>query len=193
MYSRGSRLLSSVRAPLLLFYGAARAVLDSAFTEPGEQTRRGILGGHLVARLASAEPGDSPLKIYLHPEPAHRATASGRILDSSGEPVEGAFVAAWLGRETWAYEWRSTRTDDTGQFVLADLVLDIPLLLFVQKAGQAQQHEARIAIPERLPWREVQGLGLDESPQLGVGEIEGKCLHRRVVAGIAPDTRGVSQ
>ncbi len=58
MYSLSSRLLISVSVLLLLFFGATIAVLDSAFTEAGEQARRDILDGHLVALLAAAEPGD---------------------------------------------------------------------------------------------------------------------------------------
>ena len=44
---------------LLVFFGATIAVLDRAFTEAGEQARRDILDGHLVALLAAAEPDDS--------------------------------------------------------------------------------------------------------------------------------------
>ncbi len=58
MYSLSSRLLISVSVLLLLFFGATIAVLDLAFTEAGEQARRDILDGHLVALLAAAEPGD---------------------------------------------------------------------------------------------------------------------------------------
>ena len=58
MYSLSSRLLISVSVLLLLFFGATIGVLDSAFTEAGEQARRDILDGHLVALLAAAEPGD---------------------------------------------------------------------------------------------------------------------------------------
>ena len=58
MNSLSSRLLISVSVLLLLFFGATIAVLDTAFTEAGEQARRDILDGHLVALLAAAEPGD---------------------------------------------------------------------------------------------------------------------------------------
>src|SRR5210317_1220704 len=59
MYSLSSRLLISVSILLLLFFGATVAVLDTAFTEAGEQARRDILDGQLVALLAAAEPDDS--------------------------------------------------------------------------------------------------------------------------------------
>ena len=59
MNSLSSRLLISVSVLLLLFFGVTIAVLDTAFTEAGEQARRDILDGHLVALLAAAEPGDN--------------------------------------------------------------------------------------------------------------------------------------
>jgi len=58
MRSLSSRLLISVSVLLLLFFGATIAVLDTAFSEAGEQARRDILDGHLVALLAAAEPDD---------------------------------------------------------------------------------------------------------------------------------------
>lgn len=59
MNSLSSRLLISVSVLLLFFFGATIAVLDRAFTEAGEQARRDILDGHLVALLAAAEPDAS--------------------------------------------------------------------------------------------------------------------------------------
>lgn len=59
MYSLSSRLLISVSVLLLLFFGVTIAVLDTAFTEAGEQARRDILDGHLVALLGAAEPNDT--------------------------------------------------------------------------------------------------------------------------------------
>ncbi len=59
-----SRLLVSVSVLLLLFFGATIAVLDTAFSEAGEQARRDILDGQLVALLAAAEP-DAAGKLML--------------------------------------------------------------------------------------------------------------------------------
>ena len=59
MNSLSSRLLISVSVLLLIFFGATIAVLDRAFTEAGEQSRRDILDGHLVGLLAAAEPDDT--------------------------------------------------------------------------------------------------------------------------------------
>lgn len=58
MYSLSSRLLISVSILLLLFFGVTIAVLDTAFTGAGEQARRDILDGQLIALLAAAEPTD---------------------------------------------------------------------------------------------------------------------------------------
>ena len=58
MRSLSSRLLVSVSVLLFVFFGATIAVLDTAFTEAGEQSRRDILDGHLVGLLAAAEPDD---------------------------------------------------------------------------------------------------------------------------------------
>ena len=64
MRSLSSRLLVSVSVLLLLFFGATIAVLDTAFSEAGEQARRDILDGHLVALLGAAEPdGDGELAL----------------------------------------------------------------------------------------------------------------------------------
>ena len=59
MNSLSSRLLVSVSLLLLFFFGATIVVLDRAFTEAGEQARRDILDGQLVALLAAAEPDAS--------------------------------------------------------------------------------------------------------------------------------------
>lgn len=59
MYSLSSRLMISVSVLLLVFFGITIAVLDTAFTEAGEQARRDILDGHLVALLGAAEPNDA--------------------------------------------------------------------------------------------------------------------------------------
>ena len=58
MNSLSRRLLVSVSVLLLFFFGATIGVLDRAFTKAGEQARRDILDGHLVALLAAAEPDD---------------------------------------------------------------------------------------------------------------------------------------
>jgi two-component system sensor histidine kinase PhoQ len=64
MRSLSSRLLVSVSVLLLFFFGATIAVLNTAFTEAGEQARRDILDGHLIALLAAAEPdGTSELAL----------------------------------------------------------------------------------------------------------------------------------
>lgn len=59
MNSLSGRLLISVSVLLLFFFGATIAVLDRAFTEAGEQARRDILDGQIIALLAAAEPDAS--------------------------------------------------------------------------------------------------------------------------------------
>lgn len=59
MYSLSSRLLISVSVLLLIFFGATIAVLDTAFTEAGEQARRDALAGQVLTLLAAAEPDSS--------------------------------------------------------------------------------------------------------------------------------------
>ena len=79
MRSLSSRLLVSVSVLLLLFFGVTIAVLDTAFSEAGEQARRDILDGHLVALLAAAEPdgkGDLMLPERLR-EPRFENIGSG--------------------------------------------------------------------------------------------------------------------
>ena len=49
MRSLSSRLLVSVSLLLLVFFGATIAVLDTAFTEAGEQARRDILDGQSLS------------------------------------------------------------------------------------------------------------------------------------------------
>jgi two-component system sensor histidine kinase PhoQ len=58
MNSLSRRLLVSVSVLLLFFFGVTIGVLDRAFTKAGEQARRDILDGQLVALLAAAEPDD---------------------------------------------------------------------------------------------------------------------------------------
>lgn len=92
MHSLSSRLLISVSVLLLVFFGIIIAVLDTAFTEAGEQAHRDILDGHLVALLAAAEPddsGDLELPTIL-PEPRFGQIGSGlygELRDHDGEFV----------------------------------------------------------------------------------------------------------
>ena len=95
MNSLSSRLLISVSVLLLIFFGATIAVLDRAFTEAGEQSRRDILDGHLVALLAAAEPDDTGNLVM--PERL-REPRFGRI---------GSGLYAELRGENSAVLWRS--------------------------------------------------------------------------------------
>lgn len=64
MYSLSRRLLISVSVLLFLFFGATVGVLDTAFTEAGEQARRDHLDGQLVALLGAADPNDASELVF---------------------------------------------------------------------------------------------------------------------------------
>lgn len=90
MNSLSGRLLLSVSVLLLFFFGATIAVLDRAFTEAGEQARRDILDGHLIALLAAAEPDDAGHLVMPDRlrEPRFARLGSGlyaELRDTSGE------------------------------------------------------------------------------------------------------------
>jgi len=90
MNSLSSRLLISVSILLLFFFGATIAVLDRAFTKAGEQARRDILDGHLVALLAAAEPDETGELVmpYRLREPRFGRIGSGlyaELRDPAGE------------------------------------------------------------------------------------------------------------
>lgn len=131
MNSLSSRLLISVSVLLLLFFGATIAVLNTAFTEAGEQARRDILDGHLVALLAAAEPDDNgelALPERLR-EPRFGQVGSGlygelrnedgaviwRSRSALGLKIPGQNVPA-IGNHVFA---RETLTDDTPLLTLS--------------------------------------------------------------------------
>ncbi len=117
MRSLSSRLLVSVSVLLLVFFGATIAVLDSAFTEAGEQARRDILDGHLVALLAAAEPDDSgqlmlPERLR---EPRFENIGSGlyaELRDAGGEVI-------WRSRSALGLEIPKGVTPEPGNHLFA--------------------------------------------------------------------------
>jgi len=79
-------------------------------------------------------------------EPARRA--SGRVLDPSGQPLAGAYVAAvanefdrgrksaaWWSSGTQKSDWQSAWSDDEGRFLIVDLRPDARHSLFVRAEG----------------------------------------------------------
>lgn len=125
MNSLSSRLLISVSVLLLLFFGVTIAVLDTAFTEAGEQSRQDILDGHVVALLAAAEPDENNNLILpeLLREPRFDQIGSGlygQIRDASSTVVwrsESALglsvpqgVAPFVGEHRFARERLSDGT-----------------------------------------------------------------------------------
>jgi len=117
MRSLSSRLLVSVSVLLLVFFGATIAVLDTAFSEAGEQARRDILDGHLVALLAAAEPddnGDLMLPDRLR-EPRFENIGSGlyaELRDTNSEVL-------WRSRSALGLEIPKGITPDPGNHLFA--------------------------------------------------------------------------
>ena len=128
MYSLSSRLLISVSILLLIFFGATIAVLDTAFTEAGEQARRDILDGHLVALLAAAEPDDSG-ELALPPQ--LREPRFGRI-DSGlyGELRNRSGEVIWRSQSALGLQIPDGIVPALGSqlFARASLADDTPLL-----------------------------------------------------------------
>jgi len=92
MSSLSARLLISVFILLLFFFGATIVVLDIAFRDVGEKSRRDILDGQLMTLLAAAEPnpnGELEMPATL-PEPRFGNVGSGlyaHLQDSEGNHV----------------------------------------------------------------------------------------------------------
>ena len=128
MYSLSSRLLISVSVLLLLFFGVTIAVLDSAFTEAGEQARRDILDGHLVALLAAAEPDDNaelalPARLG---EPRFGQIGSGLY----GELRNDSGVIIWRSKSALGLNIPGDVVPELGNqlFTRESLIDDTPLL-----------------------------------------------------------------
>ena len=102
MNSLSSRLLISVSVLLLFFFGATIVVLDRAFTEAGEQARRDILDGHLVALLAAAEPDDSGHLVMPNRLREPRFERIGSGLYAELRDLEGQVL--WRSRSTLGME-----------------------------------------------------------------------------------------
>ncbi len=128
MYSLSSRLLISVSVLLLVFFGITIAVLDTAFTEAGEQSRRDILDGHLVALLAAAEPDDNgelALPARLR-EPRFGQIGSGlygELRSASGDVV-------WRSQSSLGLEIPEGTVPELGNHLFAreSLIDETPLL-----------------------------------------------------------------
>jgi two-component system sensor histidine kinase PhoQ len=128
MYSLSSRLLISVSILLLLFFGITIAVLDTAFTEAGEQARRDILDGHLVALLGAAEPSDNnelELPERLR-EPRFGQLGSGLY----GELRNSNGVVVWRSKSALGLEIPEGVTPELGNHLFAreQLIDETPLL-----------------------------------------------------------------
>ncbi len=79
-----------------------------------------------------------PITVDLELEPGR--SVSGRVVDAEGEPVAGVYVAACAsvhrGHPTGQHtDWRTTRTDESGDYEIGDLRTDLPHSLVVKAAG----------------------------------------------------------
>ena len=112
MNSLSSRLLVSVSVLLLVFFGATIVVLDRAFTEAGEQARRDILDGHLVALLAAAEPDASGRLVMPDRlrEPRFERIGSGLYAEMRDLPGE----VLWRSRSALGLEVPAGTVPDLG-------------------------------------------------------------------------------
>jgi len=94
--SLSARLLISVSLLLVFFFGVTIVVLNSAFSEAGEQAQEDILDGQLMALIAAAEPnarGELEMPLVLS-EPRFANLESGlygALTDESDFPV-------WISR-----------------------------------------------------------------------------------------------
>lgn len=102
MSSLSARLLISVSALLIVFFGVTIVVLDTAFVTAGEQAQEDILDGHLMAILAAAEIdgyGNLELPPDLH-DPRFSAIGSGLYAELRGDEAK----RLWRSRSTLGIE-----------------------------------------------------------------------------------------
>ncbi len=102
------------------------------------------------------------------------AAVAGRVVDSAGEPVAGATVAAHVSpvdraAMRLAYRQREEAvTDDTGRFRLGGLVPDTPLTLVATRDGFAP---ARLDQPALAPRETRRGVELELSGGVGLSGV----------------------
>lgn len=128
MNSLSSRLLIAVSVLLLFFFGATIVVLERAFTEAGEQARRDILDGHIIALLAAAEPDETGNLVMPERlrEPRFQRIDSG--LYAELRHLDGRLV--WRSRSALGLELPAGERPGLGSQVFAREALedDTPLL-----------------------------------------------------------------
>jgi len=128
MYSLSRRLLISVSVLLLLFFGATIAVLDTGFTEAGEQARRDSLDGQLVALLGAADPNANNELVF----PKRLREARFGQLDSGlyGELRDGEGEVLWRSASALGLDIPTGLTPASGTQVFSrqELADGTPLL-----------------------------------------------------------------
>jgi two-component system sensor histidine kinase PhoQ len=151
MNSLSRRLLVSVSVLLLFFFGATVAVLDRAFTEAGEQARRDILDGHLVALLAAAEPDDSGRLVMPERQREPRLDRIGSGLYAELRDREGEVL--WRSRSALGLELPEGTVPEVGNHLFGREQLEdgTPLLTLALSVeweldeGDSQLYEFKVA------------------------------------------------
>jgi RNA polymerase sigma-70 factor (ECF subfamily) len=108
----------------------------SGFGGRGDAEIRARAGGYADAQYLFPWPRmpSERTKVDFQLGLAH--AAHGRVIDPAGEPVEGVYVAAVTDAGP-RQEWKSTRTDATGAFLLEGLAPDLQHCLLVRADGWA--------------------------------------------------------
>ena len=151
MNSLSRRLLVSVSVLLLFFFGATVAVLDRAFTEAGEQARRDILDGHLVALLAAAEPDNSGRLVMPERQREPRLDRIGSGLYAELRDREGKVL--WRSRSALGLELPEGTVPEVGNHLFGREQLEdgTPLLTLALTVeweldeGDSQLYEFKVA------------------------------------------------
>ena len=151
MNSLSRRLLVSVSVLLLFFFGATVGVLDRAFTEAGEQARRDILDGHLVALLAAAEPDEEGRLVMPERQREPRLDRIGSGLYAELRDREGGVL--WRSRSALGLELPEGVVPEVGNHLFGREELEdgTPLLTLALTVdweldnGESQLYEFKVA------------------------------------------------
>jgi hypothetical protein len=121
-------------------------------------------------------------------DPAHRAR--GRVIDAAGQPVEGVYVAAVSGQgASGTSDWKSTRTDTSGLFVIESLHPTHQHGLFLRATGWAN---LAYAFPPTE--REIEDLDLGTFTLQRPGSLAGVVVDEQseIVADVEVSLRGTN-
>ncbi|HUR27207.1 MAG TPA: sigma-70 family RNA polymerase sigma factor [Planctomycetota bacterium] len=109
-------------------------------------------------KLATVRAPDGPFPERLDVELERARSLAGRVVDASGAPIEGAYVAAVAYLIDGGHDWESFVTGADGRFEIATLAPDAHHALWVRR-------ESFASFLRQLPEREV------ETPRFDVGDV----------------------